>query len=127
MKQPLSHVQFFQLCEELRNRKEVVERQCKSITEVSRFMSGVMQLPVSTSAAKNAMAAVNIVLPEKPKKNKHPSVRVLTNAIVRLYRKLGEEVPQQLQELYESMNGKGIPMASVKTPEQTKVLNGKPS
>jgi hypothetical protein len=108
-KNRITHQQFFEICECLRNHREKVLAECSSNVSVARLVSGLVQFQVPDAAAANALGSIGLVLTKKPaQKPKNNSVRVLASAILKLYIKLGECPPDNLLELVEKINGRAV-------------------
>lgn len=120
----LSHVQFFRVCEEMRNHEEWFKENKPSIKAAAKQLSEWCKFPVNDNATKGAIEATGITWEEQRKERKERKaggvfnknsmtlkcLRILTVSVRRLYAKLGEEIPEalelQMKELYPpSTNG----------------------
>lgn len=143
----ITHVQFFKLCEELRNHREVIESTCCRFSEVAVLIGPKLDFPVPISTIDEAAKAVGIVLTKKKSKGNFSeaarikTAKVLASSIANLFEKLGEKIPDDLAELLKRLNlGIGlstnkppqhqkavlnIPVKSVPKPETIPVVNGR--
>lgn len=117
----LDNVGFFRLCEELRNRREVLLRDRPSCRACCKEMSERLKLSVCHDSLKRAMEATGIIWqPQKKapadKAERYSRQRIVVKAVVRLYRKLGEEPPSELVQLLQLLDGK--------TPSVSEAANG---
>ncbi len=97
LKNTLSHLEFFKLCEEMRNNREAIQRECKSREQLVAFLTPLLTFKLSNQSIKTALEATGIVL-ENVRKNgsSHPqkhknNTRIICVALMHLYNKLGEE------------------------------------
>jgi len=142
----VTHVQFFHLCEVLRNHRETVESSCFSISETIAVIASKVDFIVSSTTMEEALKTVGITLTKKRSNAKYSegkrikTARVLAKSLTMLFAKLGEPIPNDLQELCERLdNGIGIstgepvltrpvltiPVKTVPKPETIPVVNNK--
>lgn len=100
----LSNIQFFQLCEEIRNKREEIQKNCRTKLAVHTMMSATMAFPLSRSSVNAALKGIGIVLERatataKKEKSKN-NTRTLVVAIWHLYEKLGEIPSAAFQALH---------------------------
>jgi hypothetical protein len=110
----LSNLEFFKLCEELRNRREVLTTECPKYTEALHQLEERLGFGVPTGGFKKAMEATGVTwtpkkaLPRYTRDGK-PTVknsgRILTKWLVELYEKMGEPVPELLKALLDGYKG----------------------
>lgn len=134
MERRLTNTQFFQLCEEIRNQREVLTTDRPTLTEAAERLSKSLGFPVAEGTVRDAQKATGIEWAAKPKARKTAKLgpnnagRMLCYALHALYRKLGEEVPDYLERLYrynldaqhgrdtEDLSGIKLPDESVPSP-----------
>lgn len=109
----LTHPQFFQVCETIRNHREEIVSTQHNLVELSHYLKGKVGFSVSTGACKVALESVGVELVSDKASRKRGIVetargntRVISRELVRLYRKLGEEVHPDLIKVMERANGK---------------------
>ncbi len=123
----VSRVQFFRLCEELKKKRDLLLRERPSLPAAAKQLGEWLGIRVSAQAISEAQEATGVkwtVLKHcataQEKTNRY---RILARAVIRLYRKLGEEVPGELLETYASSEGKSVEEVSKYfkslSPEQT--------
>lgn len=129
----VTNQQFFQICNELQNKREQIVKECKSRLQVATWMKQKLGIDCSDHCVKNALAAVGVEL-EKVKVNRvqkgKENAKVISKALYRLYRKLGEEVPADLLEVVMRLNPgmdvnkqTGTPVSKVPDPKSIPVVN----
>lgn len=139
MKNRITHVQFFQVCEELRNQREQIEKNCNKRSEVIAMIEPKLGFVIPGSTIEEALKTVGITL--KPKKGNYSNdariktAKVLAKAIKHLYEKLGEPIPTDLAEICGRLDlgvglstGKpilSIPVKSIPSPQTIPVVNKK--
>lgn len=131
----LTNQQFFQICNELQNKREVFTKECHNLREAIDWVWKTLNIKCSIHAINNAMEATGIQLERKSHKNNilktgKSNTRTITNALYRLYKKLGEEVPQSLADLYARINEETeqtaqppVPLKSVVDPKLIPINN----
>jgi hypothetical protein len=95
----LTHKQFFLLCEELRNRREVLQNEGPTIVQCARQMSARLGFPVSEGSLRGAQEATGITWERKLQargvghtaEQRRQRSRTLAQAVKRLYEELGVE------------------------------------
>lgn len=104
-KTQVSHAQFFQLCEEMRNKRETILAMCKSRDDLAVMMRDTMKFPIASSTVRNAMEAIGLRLPRGGRasaKGTHGNnTRIILRTLIGLLNKLGEPVPADVQAAYE--------------------------
>lgn len=137
----ITHEQFFRLCEEMRNHREQIV-DCASPKEVVEVIKGHIDFDPAIDSINSALAAVNIQPNYRSRKRTGGAgakrrADAFCRAIVGLYQKLGEQVPADLvaeanalgmdvaqPPVKPAVNGqKPIPVADVKQPEFTRIIN----
>lgn len=101
----LTQAQFYAACESLKNNREKFEMEQPRLAAAALMLSGIVNFTVTKSTMQEIKSVTNISWKEKPRKINRPQKyanRAVVIAIVRLYKKLGEEVPSTLLNLYES-------------------------
>jgi len=108
-KKRMDKIGFFRLCEELRNRREVLTTERPNLAQTAAQMSERLGIHVEPGQVKDAKKVTGIEWQAAPHpvrtgkrisgEEKHIRMRVVVQAVVRLYKKLGEEVPSDLTEV----------------------------
>ena len=105
----MTHTQFYAACECLKKHKQTfLDERPVSIVAAAK-LSEMCGFPVSKAAMADLRKATGIEWEPRRKESSASSVRgnsirTVVIALYRLYRKLGEEVPQTLQEAYAAFN-----------------------
>lgn len=109
----LNHTQFFQLCEMMRNKREVLQKLQPSFPEAAKQLSEWLKFYVAPGTVQEASEATKVVWETRVKRAgqeqmvRKVRMRVLGKAIVVLFRKLGEAPPEDLLEMMQEMYGEG--------------------
>lgn len=107
----ITHVQFFQLCDALRNKQEVVQKECSSVRDVKALMDAILGWPVPLNSVEKALDTVNITITNKrtSRTGASSASHILIRAVSHLYNKLGEPLPKDLVELMDAWHiSKGV-------------------
>lgn len=110
-RQALSNSQFFQVCNELLNRREEVTSTCHTLAQVAAYLAERTKLNVTESAARTALKSTGVELtPVKRERTKERThhLRVIGNALLKLYNQLGATPPQGLIDTMEVLMGREI-------------------
>lgn len=107
----LSHAQFYKVCECLRKHKQEFLEVRPSQKDAAKRLSELSGFSVSDSTMGAIREATGITWQPKykapsTKTQKTLAVRTLTTALFRLYRKLNEEAPKALIDLYAEETGR---------------------
>lgn len=140
----VSYSQFYQMCETLKTHREEVVKTCRSLTETGIFLSNKLGFPMANAAVKNALNTAAITLEKKRVQDKQASkfnnTRILMGSLIKLYKKLGEEVPTDLLTAWQNTcrgggqeavpipaesNGQAMPVRTVPDPKTISVVNRK--
>lgn len=107
MKARLTHSQFFELTEAIRNQQEVIMKTCWKPAQVTVLIAKYLNFPISQGAVDTALEMTKVQLAVKPvginanaKKQHGNNTRVLSKYLIELYKALGQEVPQELLDLH---------------------------
>lgn len=105
-KNHLTHVQFFQVCEVLRKNRDWFFANRPTEAAAGVELSRLLGFNVAGTSISGVKEATGITWEpkrggtnSKPNSVRRNSIRTLTVCLMRLYRKLGEEVPDILQAL----------------------------
>lgn len=108
----MTRTQFYLLCNEMHKRAEMLLREQPSLTAVAQQFSEWLKFKITNRTVTEAQEATGITWTVRKrcadKSEKLNRYRVLARAIIRLYRKLGEEVPSDLIAAYASLEGKSV-------------------
>jgi hypothetical protein len=108
----MTHEEFFHACEAIRNHREVITREVTTFVGLVRFLDK-QGCYCSLQGAQKALKMTGVEL----KQSRHgassaargkQNARVIATCLVRLYKKLGEEVPTELIEVVESLGGRPV-------------------
>lgn len=107
----LDYAKFYRVCECLKEEKARFLEERPSLPKTAEMLSVMAGFPVSPLSIRQIQEVTGIkweVKGTSPKKGPHKknAIRTLTTAVVRLYRKFGEEIPSALADLYEEVNGR---------------------
>lgn len=109
----MTHAQHYAACECIKNHRQWSLDGRPNAEEAAKKLSELLGFPVSESAIPGIKQATGIDWVAKIRRIAGPArannsevLQVLTIALHRLYRKLGEEVPQNLIDLYATFQGK---------------------
>jgi hypothetical protein len=136
--QKVTNEQFFRICNEIQTHREVLLRECKTKQEVSAWIKQRLDITAGPSSVESVLKTLNIEL-EKPKREHNTpgaaknNTRVLANAILHLYKELGQQPPSQLVDLQHRCNRgldvptetpvNGVPVNSVPDPRTIPVVS----
>lgn len=111
----LSHQEFYRLCNALAAHEEEFLRDCPSLRAVANILSKEIGFNVSEHSISQAKEATGLIWKAKTgaavtnPKDRDRCHRANTNALVELYRRLGEPIPSYLAHQFESLNGHQLP------------------
>jgi hypothetical protein len=124
----MGHVQFFQACECLKKHKQAFLDERPTASEAALKLTQILGFTVSTSSVGHIKQATGInwqprvKAPGRSERKLYTSraLRTLTVAVHRLYRKLGEEAPHSLMQLYNELAREAPVGEETDTQEQPK-------
>lgn len=106
----MTRTQFYILCNEMHKRAEQVLKEQPSLTRAAEQFSGWLKFKVTSRAVSEAQEATGVRWSVRKRRadagEKINRYRVMARSIIRLYKKLGEEVPSDLIAAYASLEGK---------------------
>lgn len=108
----LTSIQFVKVCDEMRKHKEVLLEMRPTLVECAAMLSKSLGFEVPDSCINDAKEASQVQWESKGLKTKirkggtENSGRTLCRALLDLYIKLGEEVPQSLVKLMDGYNNR---------------------
>jgi hypothetical protein len=121
----MTQVGFFKVCDAMRTHREAIDK-LRTVPEVIDFLSKTTGELVTKSSYQNICEAAGFKPAGISRSQHHDtnnSRRILTNAMVSLYEKFGEPVPEMLASLWSVCNEKpyqppkpSIPVASIPKP-----------
>jgi hypothetical protein len=129
----LSNEGFAVCSDALRNHREQVAKECHSHLQVAVFLKQKTGIDVSKGGVKNLLRFVKIELSftRNAAASSHGfrrNTHILAKCLYRLYKKLGEEVPQELADLLgmdDEPDVAPIPVANVPNPKTISIARAK--
>lgn len=105
----LTHKMFYSLCEMMHQRREVLLNERPTLKDAAAILSTHLGFPVTSDQVAEAQEATGITWTAKRAPRKAPCdkserarrMAVVVRAVGRLYKKLGEEMGDELNALYE--------------------------
>lgn len=132
----LTFQEFYAASELLKNSREEVLATCHTWPEVAAFINGKLGLEATTPNAETVCRTIGIELTNQPHRKatgiNAAAIKTLETALYRLYRKLGEEIPAELEALHKQYVGEPssngpvalpIPVKSVPRTETIPIVN----
>jgi hypothetical protein len=110
----ITHKQFFSACETMKKNREWFITERPSLVDAAKKLSELCGFQVSPASAGEIKETTNLVWSSRiirargnssPHSIRSNLSRTLTVSLYRLYRKLGEEIPGNLQQAYDLVRG----------------------
>ena len=101
----ISNEEFFLICDGMRTHREVIVKECHSRQDVATWVKQKFGIDAADSTIANLLKTANIKMEAHKCRNNGYNGRVLATCLMRLYKKLGEEVPAELTALIERYHG----------------------
>lgn len=104
----INREQFFRVCETLKKNKQQFLEQRPNAPKAAKMLGDLCGFPISKTVVPRAQEATGVRWVAKhtvrPRNSKGYALRTLTNAVVTLYRELGQEIPDSLRNLQREVN-----------------------